>query len=188
MMGFKAAETRLRETNMDFSFLTRESDIKKGKFILSWLAKDGSVMHTAAPIPSARNNFQKLEEALSMLEQMIESNDECVNPVPPRGNDISDENNNSVDYESPSEHACYACEFVAGHLRELRDHERKHTVKECPHCNTFIHYKSHRGHIIRCQKTPPEVHACDKCDYKTPLIQNLRRHLEIHNMGFKCDL
>ena len=28
----------------------------------------------------------------------------------------------------------------------------------------------------------------NKCDYKTPLIQNLRRHLEIHNMGFKCDL
>ena len=90
MMGFKAAETRLRETNMDFSFLT---DIKKGKFILSWLTKDGSVKHTAAPNPSARNNFQKLEEALSVLEQMIEFNDECVYEVPPRDSDISDENN-----------------------------------------------------------------------------------------------
>ena len=128
VIGCKAAENRLRETNVDFSFLTRESDIKKGKFILSWLTKDGSVKHTAAPNPSARNNFQKFEDALSVLEKMIESNDECVNPVPPRGNDISDENNNSVDYESPSEHACYACDFVASHLRELRDHERKHTV------------------------------------------------------------
>ena len=90
MMGFKAAETRLRETNMDFSFLTRETDIKKGKFILSWLTKDGSVKHTAAPNPSARNNFQKLEEALSVLEQMIESNDECVYEVPTRDSDISD--------------------------------------------------------------------------------------------------
>ena len=89
-MGFKAAETRLRETNMDFSFLTRESDIKKGTFILSWLTKDGSVKHTAAPNPSARNNFQKLEEALSVLEQMIESNDECVYEVPTRDSDISD--------------------------------------------------------------------------------------------------
>ena len=89
-MGFKAAETRLRETNMDFSFLTRETDIKKGKFILSWLTKDGSVKHTAAPNPSARNNFQKLEEALSVLEQMIESNDECVYEVPTRDSDISD--------------------------------------------------------------------------------------------------
>ena len=93
MMGFKAAETRLRETNMDFSFLTRESDIKKGKFISSWLTKDGSIKHTAAPNPSVRNNFQKLEEALSVLEQMIDSNDECVYKVPPRDSDISDENN-----------------------------------------------------------------------------------------------
>ena len=84
VIGCKAAEKRLRETNIDFSFLTRESDIKKGKFILSWLTKDGSVKHTAAPNPSARNNFQKLEEALSVLEQMIESNDECVYEVPPR--------------------------------------------------------------------------------------------------------
>ena len=89
MMGFKAAETRLRETNMDFSFLTRESDIKKGKFILSWLTKDGSVKHTAAPNPSAGNNFQKLEEALSVLEQMIESNDECVYEVPRHDSDRS---------------------------------------------------------------------------------------------------
>ena len=73
-----------------FSFFTRETDIKKGKFILSWLTKDGSVKHTAAPNPSARNNFQKLEEALSVLEQMIESNDECVYEVPTRDSDISD--------------------------------------------------------------------------------------------------
>ena len=93
MMGFKAAETSLRETNMDFSFLTRESDIKKGKFILSWVTKDGSVKHTAAPNPLVRINFQKPEEALSVLDQMIESNDKCVYEVPPRDSDISDENN-----------------------------------------------------------------------------------------------
>ena len=69
-----------------------------------------------------------MEEALSVLEQMILSNDECVNPIPPRDTDTSYESNNSMDYEIPSEHACYACDFVASHLRELRDHERKHTV------------------------------------------------------------
>ena len=87
VIGCKATENRLRETNVDFSFLTRESDIKKGKFILSWLTKDGSVKHTAAPNPSAKNNFQKLEEALSILEQMIESIDECVYEAPPRDSD-----------------------------------------------------------------------------------------------------
>ena len=45
MIGSKEAETRLRGINKDFTFLTRESDIKKEKFILSWLTKDGSVSH-----------------------------------------------------------------------------------------------------------------------------------------------
>ena len=49
----------------------RESDIKKGKFILSWLTKDGSVKHTTAPNPSARNNFKTMEEALTVLKKMI---------------------------------------------------------------------------------------------------------------------
>ena len=35
VLGFKEAETRLREFNQDFNYLTREFDIKKGKFILS---------------------------------------------------------------------------------------------------------------------------------------------------------
>ena len=37
VIGSKDAETRLRGINKDFTLLTRESDIKKGKFILSWL-------------------------------------------------------------------------------------------------------------------------------------------------------
>ena len=189
VIGSKAAETRLREINMDFTFLTRESDIKKGKFILSWLTKDRSIKHTIAPNASARNNFKTMEEALPVMERMILSNDECVNPVPPRDSDTSgDENNNSMDHEVASDHACYACDFVAGHLRELRDHERKHTVKECPHCNVYIHYTSHRTHIIKCQKAPPVVHSCDKCDFKTSRLFSFRRHLEIHSREFKCDL
>ena len=62
MIGSNEAETRLRGINKDF---------KKGKFILSWLTKDGSVKHTTAPNPSARNNFKTMEEALTVLEKMI---------------------------------------------------------------------------------------------------------------------
>ena len=68
MIGFKAAEIRLRELSKDFSYLTRESDIKKGKFILSWLSQDGSVKHTTVPNPSAKNNFKTLEEALPVMK------------------------------------------------------------------------------------------------------------------------
>ena len=187
-MGFKATETRLRELQEDFAYLTRESDMKKGKFILSWLSNDGSVKHSTVPNPSAKNNFKKLEDALPVMERMILSNDECVHPVPPSDCNTTDENNNSMDFDIPSEHSCYACDFVAGHLRELRDHERKHTVKECPHCEKFVSYTSHRGHIIKCQKSPPVQHSCDHCDYKTKWISAFRCHQEIHGRQFKCDL
>ena len=46
VIGSKATDTRLREIQEGFSYLTRESDIKKGKFVLSWLSKDGSIKHS----------------------------------------------------------------------------------------------------------------------------------------------
>ena len=59
VMGYKLVEDRLRGSNKDFSYLIRESDTKKGKFILVTLTKSGSsVKHTLAPNPSARKNFQ----------------------------------------------------------------------------------------------------------------------------------
>ena len=186
--GFKEAEIRLRENNQDFTYLTRESDIKKGKFLLSWLSKDGSVKHTTALNPSAKNHFKKLEEAMPVIEKMVLSNDECVHPIPPRDCNTSDENNNSMDFELPSVHSCYACDFVGGHIRELNDHQRKHTVKECPHCNKFILYTSHRNHVIKCQKTLPEVHSCEQCYFETPWSYALRRHMTIHERDHKSDI
>ena len=64
MIGSKV---RLREIDRNFTYLTTDTDIKRGKFILSWLSKDGSIKHTIAPNPSARKNFKKLDEALPCL-------------------------------------------------------------------------------------------------------------------------
>ena len=94
--GMIGSRVRLREIDKDFTYLTRESDIKRGKFILSWLSKDGSIKHTFAPNPSARKNFKKLDEALPVMEKMILSNDECVHPVPPSDCNTSNENNSTV--------------------------------------------------------------------------------------------
>ena len=43
VMGHKLAEDRLRGSNKEFVYLTRESDIKRGRFIVSNLTKTGSV-------------------------------------------------------------------------------------------------------------------------------------------------
>ena len=85
MIGSKTAEDRLREINKDFTYLTRESDIRKGKFILSWLSEDGFVKHTVAPNPSARKNFKTLEEAFPVIEKMILSNSQGLAVRPSSG-------------------------------------------------------------------------------------------------------
>ena len=78
------AEDRLRGSNKEFVYLTRESNIKKGKFIMSSMTGSGSsVKHTVAPNPSARKSFQSLEEASEVLERMISSNEDCLNAIPP---------------------------------------------------------------------------------------------------------
>ena len=81
VMGHKLMEDRLRGSNEDLSYLTR--DIKKGKFILSSLTRSGLVKHTVAPNPSAKKIFQSLEEASDFLEKMILSSNDCLNAIPP---------------------------------------------------------------------------------------------------------
>ena len=182
--GPQVAEDRLRGSNKEFVYLTRKSDIKKGKFILSTLTGSGSsVKHTIAPNPSARKNFKSLGEALEVLEKMISSNNNCLNAIPSPDIDTDANNNSMDDWDRPAaDLACYACDFVGEHRLELYGHLRSHTVKECPHCEKFIHFSSLNTHIVKCQKAAPEVFSCDQCDYETKWISALRSHKQkIHN-------
>ena len=63
IMGHKAAEQRLREVGAG-SYLTRESDIKKGKFVLS-LSKTGAVKDSVLRNPAFRKEFKTIEDFLS---------------------------------------------------------------------------------------------------------------------------
>ena len=83
IMGHKAAEERLREVGAD-SYLTRESDIKKGKFVLSFLSKTGAVKHSVLRNPAFRKEFKTIKEGSEVMEKMILTNDECVHQVPLR--------------------------------------------------------------------------------------------------------
>ena len=83
VMGHKVAEERLRESNKEFAYLTRESDIMKGRFIVSNLTKIGSVKHTVVSNSSAKKNYVNLEEASEVLEKVILSMEDCVNAIPP---------------------------------------------------------------------------------------------------------
>ena len=110
--GPQVAEDRLRGSNKEFVYLTRKSDIKKGKFILSTLTGSGSsVKHTIAPNPSARKNFQSLGEASEVLEKMISSNNNCLNAIPSPNIDTDANNNSMDDWDCPAaDLACYVME------------------------------------------------------------------------------
>ena len=62
-MGHKAAEERLREVGAG-SYLTRESDIKKGKFVLSFLSKTGAVKHSVLRNPAFSLKLSKRDQKL----------------------------------------------------------------------------------------------------------------------------
>ena len=64
IMGHKAAEERLREVGAG-SYCTRESDIKKGKFVLTFLSKTGAVKHSVLRNPAFRKEFKTIEDFLS---------------------------------------------------------------------------------------------------------------------------
>ena len=83
VLGHKVAEERLRESQKEFAYLTRESDIKKGRFIVSNLTKTGTVKHTVIPNSSSKKNYVNLEEASEVLEKVILSMEDCVNAIPP---------------------------------------------------------------------------------------------------------
>ena len=112
VMGQVLAEDRLRGSNKEFFYLTRESDIKKGKFIMSSMTGSGSsVKHTVAPNPSARKHVQSLEEASEVLEKMISSNKDCLNAIPPPDIDTDANNNSMEDWDCPAaDLACYVME------------------------------------------------------------------------------
>ena len=102
---------------------------------------------------------------------------------------ISDHNNNSLDDCPASDLACFACEFVAGHRRELNSHHRVHFVKECSSCSKFIPESSSTSHRLKCQVTPPVTHSCGQCDYKSVFVHAVRDHEKrVHGGEHKCNI
>ena len=57
VLGDKVAEERLRESQKEFAYLTRESDIKRGRFIVSNLTKTGQCSTLSSQIPLLRRTM-----------------------------------------------------------------------------------------------------------------------------------
>ena len=183
------AENRLRASNKTNAYLFRESDIKRRRFLLSYISdKDrGLFKHVFVPNPSARKAYSSVSEASDVMGRMVLTSDHCRHPVCPLPPD-PDENGNfgdmSTDDSPASDHACHACGFVCEGKEKLQIHHKTHFVIECDTCLKFIGKNSFTAHSQKCKNIPRKEHACDECDYKTHWPKCLREHKKrVHEMG-----
>ena len=77
------AEDRLRSVGMESSYLTRESDLQSGRFILSTIS-NGNIKHFIVPDCEGKNKKQaSFIDAKSDIERLVLSSDDYSHPVPP---------------------------------------------------------------------------------------------------------
>ena len=190
------AEARLRLFNVDKCYLTRESDVKPGRYILSCLV-NGAVIHYSVP----RANYDKL------ISGNFE-HDNCQFPVyqPETEKPVKittylkhtcyvctflslsakDLKHHMIKHHNPvkittyPKHTCYACTFLCLSAKDLKHHMCKHhRLVECTFCNKFIFNDVLHHHKLNCS---PDKHYlnCQLCNYKSLKSFDLKRHMEIH--------
>ena len=79
-LGVSLAEQRLRRFGKEGGFLTRESNIKQGFFVLSVFVK-GDIVHRVAPNKDGLIKGQSLDEASVVLNDLIQAKEECSEPL-----------------------------------------------------------------------------------------------------------
>ena len=181
-LGVILAEDRLQKFGQEGGYLTRQSDVKPGFFILSVIEKE-VIIHQVAPNKNGKFFKQTFDEAAISLEEMIQIKVECEHPVPPSAGDIV-----SPVEKEPSK--CKACSFTNENLKKVQDHERTHYVRKCLNCQKFIKGPNFQRHTRQCQQSNLNLvkHHCgiDDCKFSTYHDFSLKRHRKTHKGSFKC--
>ena len=164
-------------------YLTRQSIIRPGFFILSF-QEGGNFIHHVAPNREGKYNKQTYDEAALVLSEMILAKEECEEPLSPT---------NGVIYESrpcPENQntKCKACRYTNENARRLSDHEKVHYVRKCLCCQKFIKNSTFHSHKIQCASLPVQELFCDMehCNFSTYHDSSLRRHRKRHEISFPC--
>ena len=158
--------------NKTKAYLFRESDIKRNKFILSYISDKtrGLIKHLIVPVPS-KKGFSSVCDAFSVMDRMVVSSDHCSNPVPPSIVNRDNGDMSEDDEEILCDLACYVCDTDCESKAKLNSHIQLHSVVECEDCHKFIGKGTITAHIRKCKDLPRKVHACDQCAYKTKLTE-----------------
>ena len=99
VLGYSDAEARLE--GREGAYLFRESDVKPGLFIVSYV-KSSSVTHILVPRNDGKYIRQSLEQAVDIASDIVASSDWFKHPIPPpspssSGSDESESSNSDND-------------------------------------------------------------------------------------------
>ena len=164
------AEDRLRSVGMESSYLTRESDVHSGRYILSTISS-GKIKHFVVPDCDGKNIKQaSFIDAKSDIERLVLSSDDYSHPVPPPS-PISD--GGTVRSGDTGRRQCQVCRKSLQTRYDLEEHYCGHFMKdlaaqfpqsvaalECELCGARFARKRNLLHHLGCrlvlEKVPSE--------------------------------
>ena len=122
-LGVQEAEVIIRKSGQEQGYLTRQSIIRPGFFILSFQEK-GKVIHHVAPNQDGKYKGQIYDDAERVLNEMILGREECEKPLSPQNGPILE----APPPQDNQDKKCKACSSTNDSRRKLSDHEKVHYV------------------------------------------------------------
>ena len=195
VLSASEAARRLRGSGLAQGYLTRESDVKAGRFIISYL-EDTTVKHIIIPgynkMVKMKISHQRYEDYANIVEIILLSGKNFQNQyglAPPKRE--PSELKFITKLENNPSNICYACDFEAKDVIHLASHKRIHHVHLCKKCKHYFKGQgAYRTHRAKCRPEDVTFYKCEHCEYRTPSWnQNMKRHVMfVHNKPYECKL
>ena len=178
-LGVSEAEKRLRDSGEDGAYLLRESDVKKGIFVISSI-NDSSIAHFFPSNCDGKFLRQTYEEASQIVGDIVETSKCYIFPVTPAAGSLKklDIKSESLDKRS----TCYCCRFTSEDHKILEKHKRTHKLSKCYECKRWFKRSTYLSLHRRgfCNKSLDTFRfECQLCGYKT---NESSKRVKLHKM------
>ena len=174
ILSFSDAEARLEAKGNEGAYLFRESDVKSGMFIISYL-KNSSVSHILTPRRDGKYFRQSVEEAIEVASDIISASQNYIHPVPPPSSQSSEKDGDTERNDT----RCYCCGFSSENKVKLDSHHKQHKVIKCASCNQYFKSSTFSKHKRLCNAVPDKL-SCSICGHVTVHHSLMWRHRKRH--------
>ena len=167
-LGHIEAEERLRTARMDKAYLVRESVVKEGPFILSYITNE-RLKHV-----QVQSAFSEFNEAVLDIEFCVSRLD-LQHPVAPPA-PVTRYWRPWSSAATAAELTCPACSRECSDKAAYNSHMRNHIVVLCDTCDKYKIKNTINWHKNHCKVTPELICEHAGCDYTTRDKSNMTRH------------